>query len=203
MNPRELPLSPENILLAGLSSATGYSTANRVRRNRTRTTSSTETTPSHPSGTTASSSGPSSGRGGGRRGIRGILSPLSTIEPAPFHESGGGRGNENRGNRGGYGWSGQQWARDAALSGVPHRLPPSPASTKSTFKKISMPVQEHQEHLMPVQERQEHLPLNKSDIEQWSRDLPEQFEVVTDIPLETKPEWKVRRVSVSTFNRLL
>jgi hypothetical protein len=66
-----------------------------------------------------------------------------------------------------------------------------------------MPVQEHQEHLMPVQERQEHLPLNKSDIEQWSRDLPEQFEVVTDIPLETKPEWKVRRVSVSTFNGLL
>jgi hypothetical protein len=75
-------------------------------------------------------------------------------------------------------------------SGVPHRLPPSPGSTKFTLK-ISMPIQEH-------------LPLNNaSDIDQWPRDLPEKFKVdqrdLTDVPLEAKPEWRVRRVSVKVM----
>jgi hypothetical protein len=56
-----------------------------------------------------------------------------------------------------------------------------------------------------------HLALDASDIiERWTRDLPEKFEVdhrdlsnLTNVPLEAKPEWRVRRVSVSTFNRLL
>jgi hypothetical protein len=54
---------------------------------------------------------------------------------------------------------------------------------------------------MPIQE---HLPLNNaSDIDQWARDLPEKFEVdqrdTTDVPLEVKPEWRVRRVSVKVM----
>jgi hypothetical protein len=54
---------------------------------------------------------------------------------------------------------------------------------------------------MPIQE---HLPLNNaSDIDQWPRDLPEKFKVdqrdLTDVPLEAKPEWRVRRVSVKVM----
>lgn len=57
--------------------------------------------------------------------------------------------------------------------------------------KISMPIQEH-------------LPLNNaSDIDQWARDLPEKLEVdqrdLTDVPLEAKSEWRVRRVSVKVM----
>jgi hypothetical protein len=75
-------------------------------------------------------------------------------------------------------------------SGVPHHLPPSPGSTKFTLK-ISMPVQEH-------------LPLNRaSHIDQWARDLPEKFKVdqrdLTDVLLEAKPEWSIRRVSVKVM----
>jgi hypothetical protein len=51
---------------------------------------------------------------------------------------------------------------------------------------------------------QEHLPLNRaSHINQWARDLPEKFEAdqrdTTDVPLEAKPEWRVRRVSVKVM----
>ena len=54
---------------------------------------------------------------------------------------------------------------------------------------------------------QEHLPLNNaSDIDQWARDprdLPEKFEVdqrdLTDVLLEAKPEWSIRRVSVKVM----
>jgi hypothetical protein len=54
---------------------------------------------------------------------------------------------------------------------------------------------------MPIQE---HLPLNNaSDIDQWARDLPEKFEVnqrdLTDVLLEAKPEWSIRRVSVKVM----
>ena len=51
---------------------------------------------------------------------------------------------------------------------------------------------------------QEHLPLNNaSDIDQWARDLPERSEAnqrdLIDVPLEAKPEWRVRRVSVKVM----
>jgi hypothetical protein len=53
---------------------------------------------------------------------------------------------------------------------------------------------------------QEHLPFNASDIEQWTRDLPENFGMNHRdlmVPLKAKPKWKVCHVSVSEFNRLL